>query len=261
MIRFIDTHAHLYLQEFDNDRDEVVKRALDNNVVKLFMPNIDINSVDDMISCEERYPGICYPMIGLHPTSVRQDYLSQLDTIEEKASQHSFIAIGEIGIDLYWDKTFIEEQKTALKRQIMLSLKYNLPVVIHSRESFPVVFDLLEEFRGSDIRGVFHAFSGDISIAEKAIMIGFKIGIGGIVTFKNSGLETVVKGIGLEHIVIETDSPYLAPAPNRGKRNESAYVSLISKKISEITGADYETVALKTYSNSIELFRMAENEK
>jgi TatD DNase family protein len=255
-MQLIDTHTHLYLPEFDYDRDEVVERAAADRVVKLLMPNIDIHSVDAMISCENNYKGICYSMIGLHPTSVKEDYLHQLDIIEEKADQNNFIAIGEIGIDLYWDKTFVKEQITAFKRQVILSLKYDLPLVVHSRESFPVVFESLREFEGSGIHGVFHAFSGDISYAEKAVKMGFKLGIGGIITFKNSGLDAVVRKIGIEHIILETDSPYLAPVPHRGKRNESAYISIINKKIAEIFSIEIEAAADKTFSNSIELFKI-----
>jgi TatD DNase family protein len=256
-MQLIDTHTHLYLPEFDTDRDEVVKRAVDNNVVKLLMPNIDIHSVDAMISSENRYKGICYSMIGLHPTSVKEDYLYQLDTLEEMAAKRLFIAIGEIGIDLYWDRTFLKEQLIAFKRQILLSLRLNLPVIIHSRESFPEVFEALREFEGSGIRGVFHAFSGDILHAEKAITMGFKLGIGGIVTFKNSGLDAVVREVGIEHIILETDSPYLAPTPNRGKRNESAYTSIINRKIAEIFSIQSEEAASITFSNSIELFKIS----
>jgi TatD DNase family protein len=256
-MQLIDTHTHIYLPEFDNDRDEVIKRSVDAGVVKLLMPNIDIHSVDVMISSEKRYPGICYSMIGLHPTSVKEDYMSQLEIIEEIATRHPFIAIGEIGIDLYWDKTFLNEQIFAFKRQILLGLKYNLPVVIHSRDSFPVVFEALKEFEGSGLRGVFHAFTGDIPDAEKAVMMGFKLGIGGIVTFKNSGLETVVKEIGINHIILETDSPYLSPAPFRGKRNESAYISLINKKIAGIFSIDENEAASITYNNSTDLFNLS----
>jgi TatD DNase family protein len=255
-MQLIDTHTHLYLPEFDTDRDEAVDRAVKNGVVKLLMPNIDINSVETMILSESRYKGICYPMIGLHPTSVKEDYLHQLEILEERADKHPFIAIGEIGIDLYWDKTFITEQIIAFKQQISLGLEYNLPVVIHSRESFPVVFEALKEFEGSGLKGVFHAFSGDISYAEKAIMMGFKLGIGGIVTFKNSGLDSVVREVGIENIILETDSPYLAPVPYRGKRNESAYIAIINRKIAEIFNIDIESAALKTFTNTIELFKL-----
>jgi TatD DNase family protein len=259
-MQLIDTHTHLYLPEFDNDRDEAVHRAVENNVVKLLMPNIDIHSLDSMLSSEKKYTGICHSMIGLHPTSVGEDWLHQIDMLEEKASQHSFVAIGEIGIDLYWDKTFIKEQTAAFKRQIQFGLNCNLPVVIHSRESFTEVFEALKEFKGSGIRGVFHAFTGDISYAEKAINMGFMLGIGGIVTFKNSGLDNVVKEIGIEHLILETDSPYLAPTPFRGKRNESSNISLINKKIAEIVELAEEEVAAKTFSNSIKLFKLKVNE-
>jgi TatD DNase family protein len=254
-MQLVDTHTHIYLPEFDNDRDEAVERALAGNVVKLLMPNIDIRSIGAMVSAEERYKGICFPMIGLHPTSVKEDYLSQLDQLEEIAGEHEFIAVGEIGIDLFWDKTFLTEQITAFKRQISFGLKNNLPVVIHSRESFREVFEALRDFQGSGIRGVFHAFTGDISYAEKAIMMGFKLGIGGIVTFKNSGLDSVVKEAGIEHIILETDSPYLAPVPYRGKRNESAFISIINRKIAEIFDITVDEAAAKTYSNSKELFK------
>jgi TatD DNase family protein len=260
-MQLIDTHTHLYLPEFNNDRDDVVKRAVENNVIKLLMPNIDINSVDAMLSCEKRYWRICYSMIGLHPTSVKKDYGYQLDILEEKVMEHNFIAVGEIGIDLYWDKTFLKEQITAFKRQIILGLKYNLPVVIHSRDSFQEVFNALQEFEGSKIRGVFHAFTGDISIAKKAIDMGFKLGIGGIVTFKNSGLDTVVKELGIDNIILETDSPYLAPTPNRGKRNESSFVALINNKIADILNIDPEKSATITYANSLELFNLLTYEK
>jgi TatD DNase family protein len=256
-MQLIDTHTHLYLPEFDNDRNEVVERAVNNNITKLLMPNIDINSVDKMISLENRYQGICHSMIGLHPTSVKEDYLHQLDVLEEKADQHHFIAVGEIGIDLYWDKTFIKEQIIAFKRQVISGLKNNLPVVIHSRDSFSQVCEALKEFEGSGLRGVFHAFSGDILSAEKIIMMGFKLGIGGIITFKNSGLDSVVREVGIEHIILETDSPYLAPVPYRGKRNESSYISIINKKIAEIFRIESEAAASKSFANSIELFQIS----
>jgi TatD DNase family protein len=255
-MQLIDTHTHLYLPEFDADRDEAVGRAVSNNVVKLLMPNIDMQSVDAMISAETRYSGICYPMIGLHPTSVKENYLSQLEMLEEIFDYHNFIAVGEIGIDLYWDKTFINEQKAAFKRQISWGLQHNLPVVIHSRDSFPEVFESLSGFAGSGLRGVFHAFTGDILYAEKAIKMGFRLGIGGIVTFKNSGLDTVVKEAGIENIILETDSPYLAPVPHRGKRNESAYIAIINRKIAEIFNITADEAADITYKNSVELFNI-----
>jgi len=254
MSQLIDTHTHLYLPEFDSDRDEMVKRAVDSGIEKMLMPNIDTQSVKQMLSAAKRYKGICYPMIGLHPTSVKEDYQVQLDELDQIADTMKFIAIGEIGIDLYWDKTFISEQLLAFKRQINFAIERQLPVVVHTRESFPEVFSVLEEFKGKDLKGVLHAFTGGIEEAEKAIMLGFCLGIGGIVTFKNSGLDKVLKVTGPENIILETDSPYLAPVPYRGKRNESSYICIINKKLAEIFGTTEEEIASITYARSTELF-------
>jgi TatD DNase family protein len=255
-MQYIDTHTHLYLPEFDTDRDEVVNRALGNGISKMLLPNIDIHSVEPMLSAVNRYPGICYPMTGLHPTSVKDDYLVQLDKIESLVSGCKFIAIGEIGIDLYWDKTFLKEQLISFRRQIEFAVDLGLPVVIHSRDSFPEVFSVLDEFKGKPINGVFHAFTGSLQDAEKAIEAGFKLGIGGIVTFKNSGLDRVVKETGPDHLILETDSPYLAPVPYRGKRNESAYISIINKKLADIFEKSEEAIAAITYENSTRLFNL-----
>jgi TatD DNase family protein len=256
-MQFIDTHTHLYLPEFDTDRDEVVNRAVGRGITKMLLPNIDLQSVDKMLSAVTRYPGICYPMTGLHPTSVRKDYLLQLETLENLFSKYKFIAIGEIGIDLYWDKTFLDEQLISFRRQLAFASHNELPIVIHSREAFPEVFSVLDEFKGEGLKGVFHAFSGSISEAEKAVDMGFKLGIGGIVTFKNSGLDEIVKEIGPENLILETDSPYLAPAPYRGKRNESSYICIINKKLADIFGISEEEIASVTYSNSAGLFNLS----
>lgn len=255
-MKLIDTHTHIYLPEFDIDRKETIGRAFDSGVVKMLMPNIDMGSVDSMLDAEKKYPGKLYSMIGLHPTSVKEDYLLQLDELEKVFSKHHFIAIGEIGIDLYWDKTFISEQMAALRRQISFALEHNLPVVIHSRDSFSEVFSILEEFRGTSLKGVLHAFTGGIEEAKKALSFGFRLGIGGIVTFKNSSLSKVVEYAGIENLVLETDSPYLAPVPHRGKRNESSYLCLVNRKISEITGIDEEKTGEITFSTSMELFNL-----
>ena len=255
-MQLIDTHTHIFLPEFDSDRDDVVRRAVEHNVIKMLMPNIDTDSFDKMMACEKRYGNICFSMIGLHPTSVKADYMEQLEFMADKATAGKFVAIGEIGIDLYWDKAFKNEQIIVFKKQIELGLRLDLPVVIHSRESFPEVFDALREFEGSKIRGVLHAYTGDIHYAEKAILMGFKLGIGGILTFKNSGLDKIVREVGLENIILETDSPYLAPAPFRGKRNESSYVELINKKVAEIFSVDPEASASIIYANSVELFKL-----
>jgi len=255
-MQYIDTHTHLYLPEFDGDRDEVVNRAVSSGITKMLLPNIDINSVDQMLSVESRYRGICFPMTGLHPTSVREDYRYQLDILEELNSKHKFVAIGEIGVDLYWDKTYLKEQLLAFKRQVAFALDKKLPVVIHARESFPEVFSVLKEFEGSGLNGVFHAFAGSMDDAEKAIGMGFMLGIGGVVTFKNSGLDKIVKETGPESLILETDSPYLAPVPHRGKRNESSYIQIINKKLAEIFGMSQEVVASITFSNSSRLFML-----
>ena len=253
-MQLIDTHTHIYLPEFDADRDEAVKRAVQSGVVKQLMPNIDIDSAFQMLLTENNYPGICYPMIGLHPTSVKEDYVSQLDKLENLTDSHKFYAIGEIGIDLYWDQSRLKEQVLVFRRQLAFALKAELPVVIHSRNSFFEVFKTLEEFKGSGLKGVFHAFTGSLQEAEKAIGLGFKLGIGGIVTFKNSGLDKVVSQSGLENIILETDSPYLAPVPHRGKRNESSYLCIINDKVAEILGSSKEETASGTYGNSVQLF-------
>jgi len=255
-MQYIDTHTHLYLPEFDTDRDEVVSRAVSNGIVKMLLPNIDIYSVDQMLDTVNRYAGICYPMTGLHPTSVKTDYLLQLDKLEQLFDKQKFIAIGEIGIDLFWDKSFLAEQIISFRRQIAFAIENVLPVVIHSRDAFPEVFTVLAEFKGKELRGVFHAFTGTLEDAEMAINMGFKLGIGGIVTFKNSGLDRVVCKTDPENLILETDSPYLAPVPYRGKRNESSYVGIINRKLADIFGIKEEEMASIVYSNSVSLFNL-----
>ena len=255
-MQFIDTHTHLYLPEFSEDRDEAVERAVSSGITMMLMPNIDIHSVGRMLETENRYRSSCYSMIGLHPTSVKEDYLSQLDELESVFTRHKFIAIGEIGIDLYWDKSFIAEQIVAMRRQIAFAIDKDLPVVIHSRDSFPEVFSVLDEFKGRKLRGVLHAFSGNADDAVRAVGMGFKLGIGGVVTFKNSGLDKVLETVGPENLILETDSPYLAPVPHRGKRNESSYICIINKKIADIYGMYEEEMAGITYANSVSLFNL-----
>lgn len=255
-MKLIDTHTHIYLPEFDNDRDAAVSRAVENGIEKLLMPNIDFSSIVALLRTEAKYPGICHSMAGLHPTSVKEDYLDQLAKLEALFADHKFIAIGEIGIDLYWDKTFIKEQIYSLRRQIAFAIEKNLPVAIHSRESFPEVFTVLDEFKGTGLKGVLHAFSGSVLDAERAIRMGFMLGIGGIVTFKNSGLDKVVNHLGPDHLILETDSPYLAPVPHRGQRNESSYISLINKKLADILGTEEKEVAAITFANSCSLFNL-----
>ena len=255
-MQLADTHTHLYLPDFDADRDEMINRSLSAGIDLLLMPNIDTGSVDAIMSACNRYPGRCFPMIGLHPTSVKEDYLSQLSQLSAIAGKNDFIAIGEVGIDLYWDKTYLREQTDAFRTQIIWSIEKDLPLVVHIRESFPEVFAVLDEFRGARLKGVFHAFSGTIEDAEKAISMGFRLGIGGPLTYKNSKLPEVVKAAGIDHIVLETDSPYLSPVPHRGKRNESAYIRIINSKLAELSGLSEEETAAATYRNSCSLFKI-----
>ncbi|MCK4466155.1 MAG: TatD family hydrolase [Bacteroidales bacterium] len=255
-MNLIDTHTHLYLSAFDNDREQVIKSALNDGVRKFLLPNIDNSTVLPMLKLTGQFPEACFPMMGLHPTSVKADYNKKLIMVANWLPKEPFCAIGEIGIDLYWDKQFLQEQIRAFRYQIELALKHNLPVVIHSRQSFEVIIDVLKEFKDQQLRGVFHSFTGSLEQAYKAIELGFKLGIGGVVTFTNSGLDKVVEKISLEHIVLETDSPYLAPAPRRGKRNESAYLLYIANKLAGIFSTDIEKVADITSANAIKLFRI-----
>jgi TatD DNase family protein len=255
-MQLIDTHTHLYLPEFDSDRDEIVNRAVGSGVVRLLLPNIDLKSVGAMLSAADRYKNICFPMIGLHPTSVMSDFKAQINELERISSEHKFIAIGEIGIDLYWDKTFLKEQMDAFRQQVGFAIKAELPVVVHSRDAFPEVFSVLDEFTGEKLSGVLHAFSGSVQDAEKAANMGFMLGIGGPVTYKNSKLVNIVKEAGINSIILETDSPYLAPVPFRGKRNESSYIRIINKKIAEIFRISEEESANLTFENSCRLFKI-----
>ena len=255
-MQLIDTHTHLYLPEFDSDRDEMVNRAVSSGVVKLLLPNIDVKSVDVMLSAADRYKNICYPMTGLHPTSVMKDFKAQIKELEKIYSLHKCIAIGEIGIDLYWDKTFLKEQMEAFRQQVEFAIDSGLPVVVHSRDAFPEVFSVLDEFAGKKLTGVFHAFSGTMQDAEKAVGMGFMLGIGGPVTYKNSKLDKIVEEAGPGNIILETDSPYLAPVPFRGKRNESSYICIINKKIADIFRVSEEESARVTFENSCRLFNI-----
>jgi len=255
-MQLIDSHTHLYLSEFDDDRDEIISRALNCNVTKMLLPNINKDSVGPLLRMVSNYPGICYPMIGIHPASIRDDYNEQLEAVNNNLGKHKFIAIGEIGIDLYWDKTYIREQETAFKEQVKIAGRENLPVVIHSRESLEKILTLLDATGLHDLRGVFHAFTGSIEQAHEIISRGFLIGIGGILTFKNSDLDKTLESIDLGKIILETDSPYLAPVPKRGKRNESSYIRFIAEKLGEIKNLPVEEIARITTSNCINLFNL-----
>lgn len=247
---FIDTHTHLYAEEFESDRIALINKAISNNIKKFYLPNIDSSSIKSMLELEAQFPENCFPMMGLHPCSVNASVKEELKIVEDWLQKRNFVAIGEIGLDLFWDKTFINEQKLAFKTQIDWALKYNYPIVIHCREAFDEIFEVLLSFNNLP-KAIFHCFSGNLEQANKIIELGnFKLGIGGVITFKNSGLDKVVEHIDLEHLVLETDAPYLAPVPFRGKRNEPAYLLEVAKKIAEIKGESLDLVAKKTSSNA-----------
>lgn len=250
-----DTHTHLYSKEFEADRNTLIKTAINKGITRFFMPNIDSESIAGMYQIEKEFPENCFAMMGLHPCSVNAVYQQELDVIRYWLSKRKFVAIGEIGIDLYWDKTFFQQQQDAFRTQIALAKQYQLPYVIHSRNSFNETMEIVKEFKHDDIKAIFHCFSGNVQQAEQVIEAGnFKLGIGGVVTFKNSGLDKVVEAIELKHIVLETDAPYLAPAPYRGKRNTPDYLLLIAQKIAEIKNISIEEVAAITTQNAIEVF-------
>ncbi|MGK7391702.1 MAG: TatD family hydrolase [Candidatus Cyclobacteriaceae bacterium M2_1C_046] len=251
----IDTHAHIYLEAFKEDRAEMIDRALDTGVKEIFMPNIDSTSIDDMMETEENNPDLCFSMMGLHPCSVNKKFEKELYLVEEWLEKRAFAAVGEIGTDLYWDKSFWKEQQEAFKIQTGFAKKYNLPIVIHCRESINETIELVKDLYDDNLTGVFHCFSGNVDQAKRILEIeGFFIGIGGVSTFKNGGLDKVLPGLPLERLVLETDSPYLAPKPHRGKRNEPAYLALIAARIAEIMDKDVEQVKEQTTANARELF-------
>lgn len=251
---FIDTHTHLYSEEFNEDRFDRIDDAIKKGVTKFYMPNVDSESIDGMLQLEVHYPTHCFPMMGLHPCSVKENYREELAVVKKWLDTRRFAAIGEIGIDLYWDKTFAKEQELAFKEQVYWALEYNYAIVIHCRNAFDEIFEILQSFEKLP-KGIFHCFSGDIVQAQKTLSFGnFKLGIGGVVTFKNSGLDKVVEQLNLTDIVLETDAPYLAPVPHRGKRNESSYIPLIAEKIAQIKGLTVDEVAKVTSQNAIEIF-------
>jgi len=249
-----DTHTHLYSNAFDADRPQVMQRAFDAGVTRFFIPAIDSSYTDAMYRLEEEYPEHVFLMMGLHPTSVKENYEAELAHVEAQFEKRSFCAVGEIGIDLYWDKTTLDIQKKAFKRQIQLAKKYQLPIVIHCRDAFDEIFEVLETENDEHLFGIFHCFTGSYEEAQRAISFNMKLGIGGVATFKNGKIDTFLSQIPLEHIVLETDSPYLAPTPYRGKRNESSYLALICRKLSEIYEVSEEEIARITTQNSKEIF-------
>lgn len=249
-----DTHAHLYAEEFDQDRNEMIQRAIDAGVSRFFIPAIDSSCTESMYELEKNYPNNVFLMMGLHPTYVKDNYLEELQHVENELAKRKFYAIGEIGIDLYWDKTHLPQQQIAFKRQIQLAKQYKLPIVIHCREAFDEIFEILEEEKSADLFGIFHCFSGTYEQALQAISYNMKLGIGGVVTFKNGKIDQFLNQIDLKHIVLETDSPYLAPIPFRGKRNESSYIVTVVEKLAQIYSLSAKDIAATTTENSKAIF-------
>jgi len=250
-----DTHTHLYLPEFDDDRTDMVKRAQEQGVSRCILPNIDSESLPQMKRMKAEFPDFCEMAMALHPTSVKENFLEELAICYKELKTGKYVAIGEMGIDLYWDKTFYEQQQQAFRTQIKWAKEFDLPVIIHSRDSFSEIFELMDELWTPGLQGVFHCFSGTQLEAEKIIKdYQFKLGLGGVLTFKNTTLREEIKDIGCEHFLLETDAPFLAPVPYRGKRNESAYVSLVAQKLAEVKACSVEEIADITNQNARQLF-------
>lgn len=253
----IDTHTHLYAQEFNADREQLISKAIKNNIKKFYLPNIDSESIGIMHDLEQKYPEHCFAMMGLHPCSVKENVEDELKLVEEWLKKRKYVAVGEIGIDLYWDKTFLKEQQYAFKKQIQWALDFDYGISIHCRDAFDEVYEILTSFDQLP-RSIFHCFSGSIEQAQKIVALGkFKLGIGGVVTFKNSGLDKVVQAIPLEHLVLETDAPYLAPVPHRGKRNEPGYIMEVARKVAEIKSTSLMEVEEVTERNANFIFHNA----
>jgi TatD DNase family protein len=251
VIELIETHAHIYLPEFDNDRGDIIEKAKSQGINKMYMPAIDSTTHQQMLEVETQF-NVCHSMIGLHPCSVKENYLEELSIVEQFLKKRSFCAIGEIGLDFYWDKTFTDQQYYCFEKQAQWAIDYELPIVIHSRNALDECIEVVKKFKG--IRGVFHCFSGTVQQATEIIKAGFFLGIGGVITYKNAGLDAVIAQIGIDKLVLETDAPYLAPVPYRGKRNESSYLPLIAQKVSVVTGKSLEDVATITTKNASILF-------
>lgn len=249
-----DTHTHLYSSQFQEDRNEMIQRALDASVSRFFIPAIDSSYTQKMYDLEAQFPENVFLMMGLHPTYVKENYLEELAHVESEIAKRKFYAIGEIGIDLFWDKSFLKQQQHAFQYQIQLAKKNNLGINIHCRDAFEETYEVLESEKSTDLFGIFHCFTGDLAQAERAISLGLKLGIGGVATFKNGKIDQFLDKIDLKHIVLETDSPYLAPVPRRGKRNESSYTVLVAQKLSEIYNLPIEEIARITTENSKSIF-------
>lgn len=253
---FVDTHAHIYHEDFIPDRQDMLERSRTAGVGRIYMPNVDHASIDAMLELESRSEGLCIPMMGLHPCSVKKGFERELYIVEEWLSKRKFVAVGEIGTDLYWDKTFFEQQKEAFTIQVNWAKKFKIPVVIHCRESINETIELVEKLKDDSLTGVFHCFSGNVEQAEKITKLGFYLGIGGVATFKNGGMDKVIPDLALSSLVLETDSPYLAPVPHRGKRNEPAYIPLVADRLSSLLSTPIEDIREITTSNALKLFQV-----
>lgn len=258
-MKLIDSHSHLFLEEFAEDLPEVMHRASDAGISHIFMPNIDSSTLEPLLKVCSDYPDLCYPMVGLHPTSVDENYKNELDAVYQQLQQPQpgFVAIGEIGLDLYWDRTFLKEQLVAFEQQVKWALEYDLPIVVHCREAFSYIYNVLAPYKNSGLTGIFHSFTGDAQEAASMLeFAGFMIGINGVVTFKKSSVPAVLPKIPLDRLVLETDSPYLTPVPYRGKRNESAFVKYTAAKVAEVYEISLEKVAEVTSNNALKVFGM-----
>ena len=257
-MNFIDTHTHLFLKQFDKDIDLVIENAIDSGVSKMFLPNISSETTNSMMELCKKYPENCFPMMGLHPCDVKKESMEkELSHVEEMLEKEKFIAVGEIGLDLYWDKTTLDIQKEAFETQIKLAKKHQLPIVIHVRESFNEAIEIVEKLNGEGLSGVFHCFTGDVKDAKRITDLeNFYLGIGGVLTFKNGGVDKTIEQIDLKHVMLETDSPYLTPTPFRGKRNESKYILNIAEKLAEVKGVSLEKIAEITNKNASNLFKI-----
>lgn len=253
-MRFIDTHTHLYSDAFDHDIDDVIKKAIEEGIDSFYLPAIDASYMQRMYKLEKAYPDRMFLMTGLHPTSVKENFKEELAYVNEQLAQRDFVGIGEIGIDLYWDKSYLKEQQIAFQTQIKWAKEKKLPIIIHSRDSFDEIFDILETEKGPDLFGIFHCFTGTLTQAHQAIGYNMKLGIGGVVTFKNGKIDQFLHEIPLENIVLETDAPYLAPVPFRGKRNEPAYLKIVAEKVAKIYNTNLETIARITTENALSVF-------
>lgn len=250
----VDTHTHLFAEQFNEDRTEMVNRAIEAGVTKMFLPNIDKDTVDDMLALSREFPENCFPMMGLHPSDVKEDYKEQLNAINSRLKEVKIYGIGETGIDLYWDKTFIKEQEEALRIQIGWALEMGLPIILHTRSADEETIAIVKDYVKDGLRGIFHCFGGTADQAKRIVDMGFYLGIGGVLTFKNSNLAETISDIPLESLVLETDSPYLAPHPHRGKRNESSYVTLVADKLADVRGISGEDVIDVTTANAKKIF-------